>query len=969
MSFALGQRWISDAESDLGLGTVVAIEGRMVSVLFPATGDNRLFAREDAPLTRVIFNQGDTITSHEGWTLEVESIHENDGLVSYEGLRSDTNEVGILRETMLDHQIRFNKPQDRLFAGQIDRMEYFVTRFLSQRQRFAMQKNPLRALQGPRAGLIPHQLYIANEVGNRHAPRVLLADEVGLGKTIEAGHIIHQQLLSGKAERILILVPETLQHQWLVEMLRRFNLRFSLFDEERCIEALADCDNPFETEQLVICSLDLLRKKRRYEQAVEAPWDLLVVDEAHHLEWSEDAPSRAYQVVEGLAEEIPGVLLLTATPDQLGHQSHFARLRLLDPDRFYDYNAFLEEEQSYQRVAAAADALLAERSLSGEEQTALTELLSESDISNELAHIQADDSDARSAACQALVKELLDRHGTGRVLFRNTRSGVSGFCGRELNTYPMPMPKQYATAMRVNAMLGTSKNQDVKLMNQLYPENLYQEFEGESGNASWWQFDPRVNWMMEFLKSHRSKKVLVIASKAHTALQLEEALRTREGILASVFHEGMSILERDKAAAFFAQQEGGAQVLICSEIGSEGRNFQFAHHLIMFDLPMNPDLLEQRIGRLDRIGQTQTVQIHVPVLEDTAQQPLLRWYHDGMNAFTDTCPSGHLLHAEFGERIRTVLAGEAEEGELDAIIEETAARNAEHTAKAEAGRDKLLEINSNGGAAADKLVAELEQADDDTDFISFMLKLWDVIGVSQEDKGENAVVLKPTEHMLFPSYPGLSEEGASVTFDRGTALSREDFQFMTPAHPLVSSGIDLITSGDTGSTSVALLKNKALPAGTMFLEMIFIVEALAPAEVQMGRFLPPTTVRVLMDKTGKDLAPNVTFDSFNRQLMPVNRHTASKLVNASQSVLHPLLKQGDDVAMAQRDAIVAQAKAEMEQQLGGELARLQALKAVNPNIRDSELDAIREQISMVSAHLERAQLELDAVRFIVVTPE
>ncbi|MCK5922324.1 MAG: hypothetical protein KAG66_15370, partial [Methylococcales bacterium] len=91
MSFALGQRWISDAESDLGLGTVVAIEGRMVSVLFPATGDNRLFAREDAPLTRVIFNQGDTITSHEGWTLEVESIHENDGLVSYEGLRSDTN--------------------------------------------------------------------------------------------------------------------------------------------------------------------------------------------------------------------------------------------------------------------------------------------------------------------------------------------------------------------------------------------------------------------------------------------------------------------------------------------------------------------------------------------------------------------------------------------------------------------------------------------------------------------------------------------------------------------------------------------------------------------------------------------------------------------------------------------------------------------------------------------------------------
>ncbi|SDJ58861.1 ATP-dependent helicase HepA [Ferrimonas sediminum] len=969
MSFSLGQRWISDAESDLGLGTVVAVEGRMVSVLFPATGDNRMFAREDAPLTRVIFNQGDTITSHEGWTLEVDAIHEQDGLVSYEGVRSDTNEVGLLRETMLDHQIRFNKPQDRLFAGQIDRMEYFVTRYLCQRQRFGMLKNPLRALQGPRAGLIPHQLFIANEVGNRHAPRVLLADEVGLGKTIEAGHIIHQQLLSGKAERILILVPETLQHQWLVEMLRRFNLRFSLFDEERCIEALADCDNPFETEQLVICSLDLLRKKKRLDQAKDAPWDLLVVDEAHHLEWSESAPSRAYQVVETLAQEIAGVLLLTATPDQLGHQSHFARLRLLDPDRFYDYDAFLEEETSYQQVATAADALLAQRPLTDAEQQALVALLSESDISDALGRIQSGDEAQRQLACQELVRELLDRHGTSRVLFRNTRSGVSGFCGRELHTYPMPLPKQYATAMRVNSMLGGTQSTDIKLMNQLYPEKLYQEFEGESGNASWWQFDPRVDWMMEFLKANRSKKVLVIASKAHTALQLEEALRTREGILASVFHEGMSILERDKAAAFFAQQEGGAQVLICSEIGSEGRNFQFAHHLVMFDLPLNPDLLEQRIGRLDRIGQTQTVQIHVPLLEGTAQQPLLRWYHEGMNAFTHTCPSGHLIHSEFADQVRSELAGETEAGALEQLIEATAARNAEHQAKAEAGRDKLLELNSNGGQQAAQLVTALEQADDDTDFISFMLKLWDVIGVSQEDKGENAVVLKPTEHMLFPSYPGLSEEGASVTFDRDTALSREDFQFLTSAHPLVASGIDLVTSGDTGSTSVALLKNKALPAGTLFLEMIFKVEAIAPSEVQIGRFLPPTPVRVLMDKSGKDLAPNVTFDSFNRQLMPVNRHTASKLVNASQPVLHPLLKQGDDYAQAQMSELVAQAQSDMEQQLGAELTRLEALKAVNPNIRSSELDAVREQISMVTAHLQRAQLDLDAVRMIVVTPE
>ncbi|GAA4889308.1 RNA polymerase-associated protein RapA [Ferrimonas pelagia] len=964
MSFALGQRWISDTESDLGLGTVVALEGRMVTVLFPATGDNRLFSIQEAPLTRVIFNKGDEITAAEGWKLTVTDIEENNGLVTYFGTHSEDGQEAFIRETMLDHQIRFNKPQDRLFAGQIDRMEYFVTRYLCQQQRHAMQQNPLRALQGPRAGLIPHQLYIANEVGSRHAPRVLLADEVGLGKTIEAGHIIHQQLLSGRAERVLILVPETLQHQWLVEMLRRFNLRFSLFDEERCIEALADCDNPFETEQLVICSLDLLRKKRRFDQAVDAPWDLLIVDEAHHLEWSEDKPSRAYQVVESLAEEVPGVLLLTATPDQLGHQSHFARLRLLDPDRFYDYDAFLKEEQDYQAVANAAESLLEQHALSDSEIAALTALLSEQDIREQLKAIQAGDDAARDK----LLRELLDRHGTGRMLFRNTRAGVTGFTERKLNRHPVELPKQYATAIKVNNMFSTGVvPAATRVINNLYPEKLYQQFEGEAGSGSWWQFDPRIDWLMAFLKDNRSKKVLVIASQAATALQLEEALRTREGIAASVFHEGMSILERDKAAAYFAQTEGGAQVLICSEIGSEGRNFQFAHDLVMFDLPQNPDLLEQRIGRLDRIGQTETVQIHVPYIDNSAQQHLLDWFDKGMDAFEHNCHGGHLLHNEFGEAVIDVLAGEVDE--LPALIENTAARAAEHKAAMEAGRDRLLEINSNGGKAAQALVEKIEAADDNTDFISFMLKLWDVIGVHQDDRGENAVVLRPTEHMLYPSYPGLPDDGVSVTFDRDTALSRDDFQFVTPAHPLVAAGIDLITSSETGCTGVSLLKNKALPAGTLFLEMIYVAEAIAPAEVQLGRFLPPTPIRLLMDKSGKDLGQNIDFDSFNRQLVPINRHTGSKLVSASQTVLHPLIAAAEAQVKPLLAALVTEAEQKMESELGSELERLKLLKTVNPNIRDAELDALSDQINMARAHLARAQIQLDAIRLIVVTPE
>ncbi|WP_421317585.1 RNA polymerase-associated protein RapA [Aeromonas veronii] len=953
MPFALGQRWISDTETDLGLGTVVAVEGRMVTLLFPATGENRMYAKEEAPVTRVSFNVGDQIASHEDWTMTVDEVQEKDGLLIYVGVRTDNDEPVVLKEVFLNNFIKFNKPQDRLFAGQIDRMSRFTLRYEALVNQHKRRRNPTRGLAGGRVSLIPHQLYIAHEVGHRYAPRVLLADEVGLGKTIEAGMIIHQQLLSGRAHRVLILLPETLQHQWLVEMLRRFNLHFSLFDEERCIEAFADAENPFETEQLVICSLDFLRKKRRrFEQVLEAEWDLLVVDEAHHLEWSEEAPSRAYEMVEALAEQVPGVLLLTATPDQLGHQSHFARLRLLDPERFYDYEAFLAEEQAYCQVASAAQELLDGETLSDEARQILASQLEGLDLSD-------------AAARQQAVAKLLDQHGTGRVLFRNSRANIQGFPERHLNVYPMPLPEQYKTAIKVMGMMGGNGGDlQTRALRYLYPEKIFQQFEGD--NATWTQFDPRVEWLLELLLSARQQKVLVICSEAATAIALEEALRTREGIRGAVFHEGMSILERDKASAYFAQQEGGAQVLLCSEIGSEGRNFQFASHLVLFDLPLNPDLLEQRIGRLDRIGQQNTVEIHVPYLEGTAQRALQLWYHDGLDAFEQTCPTARPVFEAVREELFELLAANTgDQAALDALLVKTRELHEPLKARLEQGRDRLLEIHSSGGAAAQQLVDKLAAEDDDTAMISFALKMFDEIGVNQDDRGENALVLTPGDHMLVSSFPGLPQDGMTITFDRNTALSRDDMALLSWDHPMMRGGIDLILGSEIGATSVALLKNKALPIGSILLELIFVAES--AAHPQLYRFMPPTPIRLLMDKNGQNLGEKVAFDAFNRQLTPVNRHLGSKLVTASQPVIHGLIGKGQAIAEELKAGIVDKARAQMAQTLQQDLDRLEALKAVNPNVRDSELDYLRNLQAELHHLIDQTQLKLDAIRFIVVT--
>ncbi|QGU88953.1 RNA polymerase-associated protein RapA [Erwinia sorbitola] len=966
MPFTLGQRWISDTESELGLGTVVAVDTRMVTLLFPATGENRLYARNDSPITRVVFNPGDTITSHEGWQMEVDEVKTDNGVVSYIGTRLDNKEANVtLREVMLDSKLVFGKPQDRLFAGQLDRMDRFALRFRARKYQSEQYRLATSGLRGMRTSLIPHQLHIAHDVGRRHAPRVLLADEVGLGKTIEAGMIIHQQLLAGRAERILIVVPETLQHQWLVEMLRRFNLRFALFDDDRYAEAQHDSDNPFETEQMIICSLDFVRRnKQRLEKLADAEWDLMVVDEAHHLVWSEEAPSREYQVIEQLAEQIPGILLLTATPEQLGMESHFARLRLLDPNRFHDFEQFVEEQKHFRPIADAVAMLLADKTISDEELNLLNDLMGEQDI-EPLLQTANSDREGKLEARQELISMLMDRHGTSRVLFRNTRNGVKGFPKRELHQIRLPLPTQYQTAIKVSGIMSARKSADERARDMLYPEQIYQEFEGDSG--TWWNFDPRVEWLMGFLTSNRDKKVLVICAKAATALQLEQVLREREGIRAAVFHEGLSIIERDRAAAWFASEEDGAQVLLCSEIGSEGRNFQFASQMVMFDLPFNPDLLEQRIGRLDRIGQAHDIQIHVPYLEKTAQSVLVKWYHEGLDAFEHTCPTGRAVYdSVYAPLIQYLAAPENTEG-LDDFIVQCRKQHDSLKAQLEQGRDRLLELNSNGGEKAQALANLIAEQDNDIELVNFALNLFDIVGINQEDRSDNLIILTPGDHMLVPDFPGLPEDGCTITFDRNQALSREDAQYVSWEHPIIRNGLDLILSGDTGSCAISLLKNKALPVGTLLLELIYVVEAQAPKHLQLTRFLPPTPVRMLVDRKGTNLAAKVEFESFNRQLNAVNRHTGSKLVNAVQQDVHEIIKLSEEQAAVEARKLIDAARVEANEKLSSELSRLQALSAVNPNIRQDEIEALENNREQVLANLDEAGWRLDALRLIVVT--
>ena len=920
MSFAIGQRWISETENSLGLGMITDLDFRSVTLHFPATDETRIYAVAQAPLTRIVLNKGEQLHHQAGWQGEVLDVQEMNGLLFYLVKNAQGEDV-IVNEKELSPIISFSQAKDRLFSSQIDRSEHFALRYQTLLHQQAQFQSPLRGLRGNRAGLIPHQLHIAQEVGNRVNPRVLLADEVGLGKTIEAGMILQNQLFTEKVQRVLIIVPETLQHQWLVEMLRRFNLHFSLFDEERCEDFAEQAINPFSTESLIICALDWLKAHpNRVQQAIEAEFDCLIVDEAHHLAWSENAPSAAYLLVEQLANAIPSVLLLTATPEQLGLESHFARLRLLDHERFYDYQAFLKEQENYQPVADAVQSLLSEKPLSAVEKNHISDLLNEQDVEPLFKALASHNGEKKQAARQELIQNLIDRHGTSRILFRNTRQGVKGF-----------------------------------------PHRVYHQVTIDATEG-----DEKIHWLIDFLKSHRNEKILVICKTAQTAIQLEQILREKEAIRIAVFHERMSIIERDRAAAYFADTDNGAQVLLSSSIGSEGRNFQFACHLVLFDLPENPDLLEQCIGRLDRIGQTRDVQIYVPCLSGSAQQDLARWYHEGLNAFEQTCPIGMALF----EQYETLLKVRSEnKADFEQLILQTQKQAKALRLALEKGRDRLLELNSNGGEKAQRLAGEIAQTDNSPQLVNFALNLFDIIGVEQDDLGENSIVITPTGTMLVPDFPGLKEEGVTVTFDRQLALAREELEFLTWDHPMIRQGIDLIASGDIGKAAMALLVNKQLPAGTLLVELIYMIESQSPKGLQLNRFLPPTPVRLLLDSKGNDLAGQVNFDTLQNKLKLLSKDIANKMVKMARPNIEQLIKLGEHKITEIAQAQIREASRLADQTLSTELNRLIALKAVNKNIRQVEIDVLEKQRLVSLEELSKASWRLDSLRVIVTNKE
>ena len=929
-----GQRWSSNSEPELGLGIIETTDNQFVNIHFPACDELRQYSTESPPLHRIRFQPGSNIQDINGQEYCVDRITEKDGLIFYH--------CGdhLIPESNLGANMADRGPEERLIDGQATDSSLFDLRLRSLQAMFEWRRSSVRGLYGGKMDLIPHQLYIAYEVSNRQSPRVLLADEVGLGKTIEACLILNRLLVCGRANRVLILVPGSLVHQWFVELLRRFNHWFNIFDEERClsIESGQEESNPFEDDQLILADIDWLSKsKKRMNQAINTEWDLLIIDEAHHLKWDQKNPSQKYQLVDNLGQQAHALLLLTATPEQVGLENHFARLRLLDHSRYSNFDSFKAETEKYKPVAVICQKLIDNKPLTSSE-------LIRFPVSDSLLAIAKSElkknKKLSSNTRDNLIRELADRHGTGRVLFRNTRKTVTGFPQRKaklflLNNNPNGNSSQLERA-EFNHDINLDKNE---------PDYNFSN-------------DPRIEWLTELLRDNEPDKFLLICRTQLKTIAIEESLRTRINIKTAVFHEELNLVQRDRNAAWFADEEG-ARLLICSEIGSEGRNFQFCRHLILFDLPINPELIEQRIGRLDRIGQINDILIHIPLIESSQRERLAKWQHYGLNTFEENIPGGQTLITKYRERLISVLKDNP--NDINLLIEATKKSREELKQKLEQGKDQLIEINSHSTEISTDLIEKIQKSENSTELESLMLRLFDLFGLGVDDIGEQTYRLTNTERLPV-NIPGNRSGTAIITFNRILAASRDDQVFLSWDHSIVTGCIEQLLGSHEGTASFGIWETPNDPI--LLLEVIFVLECLAPKKLHADRFLPPTPVRVVINHQGKPvLGEDGRFAKIPKNINDGPSHVIAE-INQIKSLIKPMTKASEKLAYDQTKKMKSIASQNMKQSLSSEISRLETLMKINKNIREDEIISLKNDLSDLEQCLEKARTRIDSIRLI-----
>ena len=727
-------------------------------------------------------------------------------------------------------------------------------RFLQHAYRY----DELSGLSNARVEPKAYQVYVAHRIGKKPRPRMILADEVGLGKTIEAGLILKEQIARGVADRILVVTPASLQYQWLYEMQSKFNEEFTIVDGPTARMLERDGTNPWSKIDKVITSVHLARREDRALQIIEAPWDIVVFDEAHHVRRKYEGPNKyratqAYRLADELKELVDGLLLLTATPMQLHPFELYSLIELVEPGLYPSFEAYEQQRKALPRLNDLMRDLLAWETMTGQDKVSAVRkhgpVLRPLEIDDPA---QLVDHHARERVMDALTEE----HPLSQTLVRNRKHIVGGFTTRKPSRIPVPLkPEEEAAYEAVSAYISEGYNRARRDQNNAvgFLMVLYQKMLTSSSNALRASFVKRVaklrdelqaaeafargdisiedleelfgeeelddaidkleevavnreeaEWEIDvldeligmlgkirdskaetlvfdvvqpWLDDNPEEKILVFTGFKQTQAFLKAALESA-GYGVVIFNGDLTLEEKERAVRKFRTS---AQVMITTEAGGEGRNFQFAHIMVNYDLPWNPMVVEQRIGRLDRIGQKYNVQIYNMACEGTVEDRVLRVLDERIGLFEESVGSLDPILGDVEKDLEKLIMEHTStlDQELEDYGDDLEQRVKEARQKDRLLADFILDRASLRRDEAQQLLGEapLARWSDLRDFVGKALEYYGGRLSPHTDGGYSLSLSQKLSHRLRIKKAVIVGE-----FDPAAALEMEDLDFFAFGH-------------------------------------------------------------------------------------------------------------------------------------------------------------------------------------------
>ena len=935
-------------------------------------------------------------------------------------------------------------PVDRFKAGLIGSSKQYRLQEVTRSYHVMHLYDELVSLGQVGVDIKPHQVAVVHKVVSNYPHRFLLCDEVGLGKTIEAGMALKELRARGGARRVLAIVPPNLVGQWQFEMKSKFNETFSVLNTAtvRYLRDQGRSGNPFTAFDSILCSSGWVANPQWAALCSAVDWDLIIVDEAHHARSRRSGDSvettRLYRLARDLAAPSHfsrrAMLLLTATPMQLNTHELYSLVELLDPALFPSEEHFERHRLEAPGLSRLAELLNHGFPLPDEEPEVTTTKVAR--------WLDLDEDTARRRLCAGaaerdiLINELAERHLLSEVLIRNRKAVVGGFMPRVAFRWPVELTPEEKRALEAveeyveygfqlaegasNSVFGfvmvtfqklmassiaairESLNKRKQRIQAAVPQGHrvttteLEERMDDDDSASevvgavhsmareellriaraidalnLVKVDSKarvlVGELSKLFRADPNMKVLLFTQFRETQRFLEKQLSS-EGWNVNVFHGQMRPTDKDSAVERF-KNDTGPQILVSTEAGGEGRNFQFCHMLVNYDLPWNPMRVEQRIGRVDRIGQNNVVSIFNLWVKGTIEERVLDVLEKRIKVFEETVGGLDPILGDTESDIRNILriAGRKREEAFEEFGKriEDQVRKA-RTAESQLG-DFIMDTKSYRKELAERIAGQASPVSNESLDLFVRQLLSDVRTYIRR----NGDVYELTFHGEILDgqreyFVGGPKRKAVFRPDRHT--DSEDVELMVFGHPIVDAVVSQVLGEDyegvTGTRRISAGDDLAPSAGWLFTYQFTVPGALSTEHIESVFVSDDAKVDL---EVGRSLVRRAyQFDSAEMEIehseIPDNLSMIAPMAEQFASVRRDEIQQdAENQAAGRVDREVSRLAAWFAYRERAAKDRLETTEGVLNRIRESGDESQRQILPVWEANLRRDKEVLESL--------